>query len=335
VLGVVISLALLWWALHGVGFREIASEVSRAQPLLFAASILAATLTFPLRTMRWRYLLRLEGETLPLLPLWHATAIGFMANNLLPARAGEFARAFAAGRLTGVRFSTALASVAVERIMDGMAMVALMMVAVLSGGFSPGARIGGVSLVEIASGTAIFFAGALAFAVLIVNRPALALRAVRTLVGRLLPDRFAGRAMTFAEGLVAGLDSLRSPTRFAAVVAWSLAVWCMYAASFWLCFKSFRVDVPWTATFLLQALIGFSVAIPSSPGFFGPFEAATRATLALYGIDASQAVSFAVAYHIGSFIPISVLGLWSLSRSHMHLADLRRGSSPPTGQPPA
>jgi hypothetical protein len=148
------------------------------------------------------------------------------------------------------------------------------------------------------------------------------------LLTRLLPARLAERGITFAEGLLAGLDVLRSPSRFAAVTAWSLAVWCAYAASFWLCFEAFHMDVPWTATFLLQALIAFGVAVPSSPGYFGPFEAMTRATLALYGIDPSQAVSYAVAIHIGSFIPISLLGLWSLSRSHLHLADLRNGSDP-------
>ena len=160
-----------------------------------------------------------------------------------------------------------------------------------------------------------------------------ALRATRKVLTRILPHALAEKAVTVAEGLLAGLDVLRSPARFLAVAGWSLAVWCAYAASFWLCFEAFRMDVPWTATFLLQALIAFGVAVPSSPGYFGPFEAMTRATLALYGIDASQAVSYAVAIHIGSFIPISLLGLWSLSRSSLHLADLRNGASVGTRPP--
>ena len=291
--------------------------------------MLVATLTFPLRTLRWRFLLRIEGASLPVVPLWHATAIGFMANNLLPARAGEFARAFAAARLTGVRFSTALASVAVERIMDGIAMVALMTIAIYVGGFAPGARIGGLSVGQIAGAMALVFAMALAVAVVIVHRPEPALRLGRAILRRVMPVALAEKAVTFAEGLVGGLDALRSLPRFLAVAAWSIAVWGTYALSFSLCFMAFDIQMPWASPFLLQALIGFSVAIPSSPGFFGPFEAATRGTLALYGIDARLAVSFAVAYHIGTFIPISVLGLWSLYRSHLHLADLRRGASPP------
>jgi uncharacterized protein (TIRG00374 family) len=326
VLGVVVSILLLWWALHGVEMDDVIEYMRRAHLGLLLAAIATATMTFPLRTLRWRYLLQLEGEALPLAPLWHATAIGFMANNLLPARAGEVARAYAAGRLTGVRFSTALASIGVERIMDGVAMVTLMTVAIASGGFAPGAKIGHFSVVAIAGSAAGFFAVTLALVIVIVHRPAPALRAARALFTRLLPPAVAAKALTFAEGLVAGLDALRSPTRFAAVVGWSLAVWLTYAASFWLCFKAFAIDIPATSTFLLQALIGFGVAIPSTPGFFGPFEAMTRATLSLYGVDVSKAVSYAVAYHIGSFIPISVLGLWSLSRSRLHLADLRRGN---------
>ena len=104
---------------------------------------------------------------------------------------------------------------------------------------------------------------------------------------------------------------------------WSFAVWLLSSASFWLAFSAFDIEVPWSAALLLQCLISFGVAIPSSPGFFGPFEAVTRVTLALYGIEAGSAVSYAVGYHLSTFVPITVLGIWSLSRAHLHLADLR------------
>jgi uncharacterized protein (TIRG00374 family) len=324
---------LLWWALRDVELDELVGHMQEAHLGYFVAAVGVATITFPLRTARWRYLLRLEGQSLPFVPLWHATAIGFMANNLLPARAGEFARAYTAARLTGVQFSAALASVAVERIMDGIAMVALMTVAIITGGFAHGVKVGKVSLVGITEAAAVFFAVALTGAIAIVHRPTAALTAARWLLSRVLPARFATRAIGFVEGLLAGLDALRSPPRLAAVLGWSLAVWLTYAASFWLCFLAFDVDIPLSAPLLLQGLIGFGVALPSSPGFFGPFEAVTRATLAMYGIDAGTAVSFAVTYHLGTFVPISALGLWSLSRTQLSLADFKRGATPPA--PPA
>ena len=304
---------------------DVLTHVRGARPLPFIAAVAVATATFPLRAARWRFLLRLEGQELPFTPLWHATAIGFMANNVLPARAGEFARAFAASRLTGVRFSAALASVAVERIMDGITMVALMTMAIATGNVGRDSTVGGMSLVGITTAAAIFFGVALVAAVLVVHWPAPALAAARLVFTRLLPAGVAERAVRLIEGVLAGLDSLRSLPRFAAVAAWSLVVWCTYAASFWLCFQAFGIQVPWTTAFLLQGLIGFGVAIPSSPGFFGPFEAVTRATLALFGIEASRAVSYAVGYHLGTFIPVTLLGLWSLSRADLRLADLRRG----------
>src|SRR5207244_3690085 len=86
-----------------------AVDVRAVDPLLLVLTVALATLTFPIRLIRWRVILRDERERpLPWLPLWYAVAIGFMANNLLPARAGEFARAYVASRQLPVRFTTAL-----------------------------------------------------------------------------------------------------------------------------------------------------------------------------------------------------------------------------------
>ena len=113
--GILISVVLLWWALHDLDLGEVVEHMRAVRVVPFIASVVVATLVFPIRTIRWQYLLRLDGEKLPFVPLWHATAIGFMANNLLPARAGEVARAYAARRLTGVPFMTAAATLVVER----------------------------------------------------------------------------------------------------------------------------------------------------------------------------------------------------------------------------
>ena len=120
-IGLVVTVLLLAWALHGVDARAVLAHMRHADPLLFAAAIALATATFPLRAVRWRVILRdARGAAVPTGPLWHATAVGFMANNLLPARAGEFARAYLANRQLPVRFTTALASIAVERVFDGL-----------------------------------------------------------------------------------------------------------------------------------------------------------------------------------------------------------------------
>ncbi len=324
-LGLLVSVVLIWWTLHDVRLQDVWANLRGVRLLPFAIALSLATLTFPLRTIRRQYLLRLEGARLPFVPLWHATAIGFMATNLLPARAGEFARAYAAKRLTGSRFTTALASIAVERVLDGIALVSLLTIGIWMGGFGAETSVGSVALGDVARAAAVFFVLALLASVAVVHWPGPALAATRGLSRRLLPAAWSDTMVRAVEGLLTGLDVLRSPRRFTAVIFWSLTVWLTAAASFWFAFQAFSVDTPWSATLLLQSLLAFGVAVQFSPGFFGQWEALSRLTLSLYGISAGTAVSFAIGFHLGGFVPITLLGMWSLSRAHLHLADLKRG----------
>ena len=328
--GLVISILLLWWALHDVSLREVWHEIRSARLRWLMAAAAGATLTFPLRTIRWRYLLRDQGAVLPVGPLWHATAIGFMANNLLPARAGEVARAYAARSLTGVRFTTALASVAVERVFDGLFLVGLLVVGFLAGGFTTAATVQGMPLSRIALGGAVLFGSVFVVAVAVVWQPALTRRLAHAALQRLLPARWADRMLGMVDGILDGLSALRAPGRLGAVLFWSLILWLTNAASFALAFVAFGLSLPWGTALVLQGLLAFGVAVPSTPGFFGVFEGVTRASLALYGVAASSAVSLAIGYHITGFLPITLLGLWSLWRANLHMRDLR-GAAGTTG----
>jgi len=327
-IGLAVSVALLAWVLYKINLGEVWAYARHANSWLLLATVTLATVTFPVRAIRWRLILRdVDGHRFPLQPLWHATAIGFMANNLLPARAGEVARAYVATRQVPVRFTTALASIGVERVFDGLVMLGLMAVAIAAPSFPAQALVGGRSLAAVAATGALAFGTILIIALLVVHRPAPWLRFFGRLAQRLLPAGAAARVMHAAEGIVAGLTVLKSPTRFAGVVAWSLVLWIKNAAAFAICFRAFGLDVPLEAALLLQGIIGFGVAVPSTPGFVGVFEAATLLTLRLYGVDASQAVSYALTYHVTTFIPITLLGLWSLSRLHLGLRDLSAARS--------
>jgi uncharacterized protein (TIRG00374 family) len=239
-------------------------------------------------------------------------------------RAGEFARAYVAQQQLPVRFSTALASVGVERVFDGLLLVGLMTLAIAAPTFPRHAVIGHTSVSGLATGAAAIFGVVLVVAVLVVHRPAPWLGVLRRATHAILPTGIADRITHIAEGLVAGLAVLKSPARFAAVVLWSVVLWVVNAAAFAVCFRAFGLAVPVEGAFLLQGIIGFGVALPSSPGFVGVFEAATRLTLAIYGVDATRAVSYAVAYHVSTFLPITLLGFHSLSQTRLHLTELRR-----------
>ena len=321
-------MALLGWVLYKINVREVWADAQHADPLWLLLTVAVATLTFPVRSIRWRLILRDEGgRPFPWLPLWHATTIGFMANNLLPARAGEVARGYVASRQLPVRFSTALASIAVERVFDALVMLGLMAVAIAAPSFPAHAVVNGRSLSAIAASAAALFGVLLIMAFIMVHRPAPWLALLARIARRLLPAQAADRVIHGAEGLLAGLAVLKSPGRFAGVVSWSLVLWITNAAAFAICFRAFGLGVPLEAALLLQGIIGFGVAVPSTPSFIGVFEAATLLTLQLYGVNSNLAVSYALTYHLTTFLPITLLGLWSLSRLHLHLRDLKTAAA--------
>jgi uncharacterized protein (TIRG00374 family) len=321
-LGIAISIGLLLWALRGVSIPEVLRHIGGAHPAPLAIAVVIATLTFPLRLIRWCLLLRDEqGRRYRAIPLWHAIALGFTANNLLPLRAGEVIRSYAAARLAPARFSTVLSSVAVERIFDALAVVALLTLALLSPDLPPHLTVGGQSVAHLARAGTVIGAAALLMAILVVAAPVTAERLVR----RLVPfPRLASGIVSALEGVRQGLVVLRTPGRLAGVILWSLVLWLVNALAFYVAFAAFDIPVSYLGALLLQGLLVLGISLPSTPGFFGPFEAVIVAVLALYGVPKDVAFSYAIAYHITSFIPITLLGLWSLARNPGAFSPRRR-----------
>ncbi|HET8622117.1 MAG TPA: lysylphosphatidylglycerol synthase transmembrane domain-containing protein [Gemmatimonadales bacterium] len=320
--GLAISVGLIALIVRQVDLAEVQRHLTSARPLPLLVGVFLATVTFLLRTVRWRYLLRRpNGEPLPMGALWHATAMGFMANNMLPLRAGEIIRPFAVARLAGIRFTTALASIAVERIFDALTVVLLLTIALASPGLGADVVIGGVPVTRIAAIAAGASAVALVAGALVVARPL----AAEAVVRRVVPSpRLADRLVALIEGIRQGLAALDSPRRLAPVVVWSLVHWIVNAASLWVFFAAFDIPVGFAGALLVQGLVVFGVSVPSTPGYIGPFEAAIVAGLALYGISQDQSFSYALAYHVTTFIPIVVLGLWSTVKTGFGLGGLRR-----------
>lgn len=323
--GAAIALLLLWWVLRDVHWDALRTSLANASGSLILLSVLMATATFPLRLVRWRLLLRADdGAALPAAPLWHAIAIGFMANNVLPFRMGELMRTWAASRLSRARFTAAFSSIAVERVFDGLTVVAMLAVGLLAAGIPHDAELYGTSVSRVATGSGIAVAAALAAGMAVVAFPLAAERVIRALIPS---DRLATRLIGIVEGLRHGLSVLRSPIRIAQVVAWSVVVWTVNAASFWIMLRAFHLPVGFAGAMLMQGVLVLGIAAPTTPGFVGVFEAIIKAVLLLFGVAADPAVAFAVTYHVTTFLPIVLLGAWSLSRTSLGLDTLR--TAPP------
>jgi uncharacterized protein (TIRG00374 family) len=337
-LGIVLSALLLWWTLRGESLTDVWHVLRASNGLLFALGATVATCIFPLRARRWRTILEPIAGPIPFGPLWRSTAIGMMMNNIFPLRAGEFARAFALTReVPRVAITTSLGSLAVDRIFDAIVLLALMFGAMIDPVFPSGVAIAGRTVPQLAAGGVAFVAVLLSLCYAVVLQPQRVLSLVGAVARRVLP-RHEAALIRIVEHGVGGLAVLKDTRRFLAVLLWALAHWLVHALALYTCFVAVGIDAPFSAALFLQGILGIGVAIPSSPGFFGVFESFAVVGLGVYGVPKDLAISWALGYHILSFIPITVMGAVYFARLGLSVGTLQRAaatSTPPEPAPPA
>jgi glycosyltransferase 2 family protein len=322
VLGMGVSVLLIFWVLQGVDLAEVWAEIQDARWGWLAAAVGVATSGFLLRALRWKLLLHPIRKGTSLRHRFAAVNIGFAANNLLPARIGEFARAWAISRMEPVPLSGALGSLVVERVLDAVAVFSLLFVALLHPSFPAEATIAGHPLSSALTWVTLLLGGVLGSILLLLLFPERFL-AVARVGGRFLPDRAARALMEGLKSFVLGLASLRDPRLLVGALAWSLAFWGWNAVSFWLAMQAFGIQEGYITALFVQAIIALGVAVPSAPGFFGTFHAAAVVALVeVYRVSESATLAFAFGYHLGGFIPVTLMGLWYAGQLGFSFRDL-------------
>ena len=321
-LGLVLSAAFLYFAFRGIELQRVLENVRHSNVALLALSALAATCIFPLRARRWKPILEPIKRDIPFSRLWSATAIGMMINNVVPARAGEFARAFALTRSTPeVPFPASFASLAVDRLFDAVVVFGLMFGAMLDPAFPSGVQFGGRPIAQYAAVGVGFILVVLVAMYGLILFPGRVLSLYELVVRRLVP-RLEARGRDALLGLANGLSVLRTPRHFAAVLWWTLLHWLTNAFAFWLAFRAVGIAAPFSAALFLQGIIAVGVAVPQAPGFFGAFEGFGKVGLGIYGIPADQAVTWAIGFHFLSYVPITLIGAWYFVREGLSMGDL-------------
>ncbi len=288
-----------------------------------------------LRTLRWKVIL-LPLEGLPVPRLWPILIIGYAANNLLPIRLGELIRAYFLGTASGVSKSAGLATIVVERVFDGLAL--LLLVVLVSPLFSLvglfqelGERVH-VPWLVLTLGLSIPFFTLSALFILLAVLPNLWERtATRALA--FLPVRFRMPAREVVLNFLAGLSALRRPRLLIIILALSLPVWLAEAAMYFVIALGFGIQDSFDhwglmvgAMVLGLATSNLGTAIPSSSGGVGPFEFFLSETFQIIGVQAAAASAFAITVHVTLMAPVTSLGLVYLWTRHMSLLRLARAS---------
>lgn len=322
-LGLVLTVFFLVLVIVNLKFEQVGEAFSQANYLYLLPAITITFLAYFVRAWRWQIILE------PTKPISFQTSysimmIGFMANNLLPARIGEFVRAYTLGSQEKISKSLSLATIVLERVLDGLTLVAYMGLALIA--FPSPRSDGWTRFIEIFS-TAVFI-GATLFLVFLIVRQKLALRIISFCM-RPLPDGLEYKAHNLLNSFVLGLHSLKRGRSVVLLILSSLLVWSMEGSSYYLMLRAFNLDTKMSALqligagLLLLVFVNLGTMVPSAPGFFGVYQAAATVALGAYAVSSATAFSLALLTNTFQYILVTAIGLFFFSRRHMSFSNLQ------------
>jgi len=295
-----------WWILPGVGVYFIALWV---------------------RAWRWHYLLR-PLKAVPTRVMFPIVTIGYAGNNIFPARAGEVVRAVILKRQQDVPISASLATIIVERIFDGVVMLAFIFV-----NLSKLTSLTGITLdvfglefgiQDLAIWGSLAFFGALAAFLVAAMFPAQTDRLVTRLVTKFAPDKTREKILDVSRRFLGGLESLRSPWEALMVFFTSVLIWLLETVKYWFVMHAFGFTVDFFTLMLINGVVNLATTIPSAPGYLGTFDLPAIEILKAYGIDEYIASGYTFVLHFALWFPVTVLGLYYMFRMGIKWSDTVR-----------
>jgi uncharacterized protein (TIRG00374 family) len=312
---VAVSIVLLVIAFRGVHLDELGRSLREVRLPWLVPAFLTLPARFWLTAVRWQVLLR-PVKLIGLHRLFGVIMIGFMANNVLPARMGEFVRAYALGKSESLSKSLSFATIVLERVFDGFTLLLFLVVGVVF--LRPGPWIVWPAVASFGLYLAVL--GALVW-----------LRAghgVERLLGR-LPGTIRDKARGLVESFTFGLDALGDSRAVALTAGLSVLIWLVNVLGVWATFAAFSLDLPAYAGFLVLSVVSLALVLPSAPGYVGSFQVGTVAALALFSVPEATALSLSLVFHALNYVPITAAGFAYLAAMNLTLGEIRAAGEKP------
>lgn len=281
----------------------------------FAVICVLTIFAFWVRAVRWRYFVN-AGRPVSTVNLFSATMIGFMANNILPFRLGEFVRPYVLARRENMSKSTLLATIVVERVIDMLTLLTIfgmaLMVAPIGENTAAGRMVqGGARILLVLSvGLTVFVVAA--------ERN----RGLARAFTKLLPGPIGTRIGALLEKFLDGFALFRDFGRLLQVFALSFGMFFCFAIALWITGWSLGIALPWYAGLVMLVVTAIGIMVPAAPGYVGTLNIACTAGLALYGIGKAPASAYGWFYFFSQWLPITAVGLYYLHREGLSLSSL-------------
>jgi uncharacterized protein (TIRG00374 family) len=311
-----VTILALFLAFRGIEWPLLWSHLKNANPVLLLAAFILTNLSYFLRAVRWKLLF--PRTELPLLSSLKVLILGFFMNNVLPARAGELVRAHLGGKVTGEQRTLVLATIASERLTDGLS-ISLMFVLII-GWFGRG------HLDSTYANNLMYVAYLFALVGFMVVLTLLFRKAIFQST-RALAERFNKKSLTYAfsklEVFVDGLSPLCSPRRAIRISLWSTLIWGVELIVYVAIANAFASQLPLSGCVLFLVAVNFSSLIPAAPGGIGVIELVATNVLFSLGVEHELALSMVLAQHVIQYVVIGIPGAFMLATLRSQLRDMQ------------
>ena len=306
-LGLIISAIFLWLAFRKVDFTLVWQQLRTANLAYVALGIVAYFLALFIRTWRWKVLL-LPMKRISLLRLFPVLSAGYMANNIYPARAGDLLRTVLLRKKEEVPISASLATIIVEHLFDGIAILALVLLNLRQlTNFAPNSQ--WVGIIE----TSAFWVGLVFGLILLVFVSMVLLpekmhRFTTWVINHLVPAKLREPVGGIIEKFTVGLRVLRSPLQSLLVMLQSVMIWVVEAGLYWGVMKAMGLQLSFQSLLMVVGIVNLVLLVPAAPGGLGTFDAATKSMMELFGVSPENALSYALLLRVALWLPVTLLG---------------------------
>lgn len=305
----------LWYAVRDVNWGDLWRSVLSANLFWTLAAAAITLLAHLARAERWRHLIP-DGRKIGLLNAFSATVIGYFMNNIVP-RSGEVGRPYVLAKREGRSASGLIATVVVERILDGVTLLAILVGIIfiasneLTGLLREIPQLSDYTPGDLIRQLGIPVGGLVLLLILVLGTP-LGDRLVDVLA-KILPEKIGGKIHTIFDEFRAGAKFSGGLVGLLGVIFWTLVIWFGYILSLHCGILAFGFDRTYGMDFgdstVLLGITAIGMALAPTPGGFGVFHTFCRITLvSLYGVPVDQAVAFAFVLHFAQYASAMIAG---------------------------
>lgn len=306
-LGLLISAIFLWLAFRNIDFPQVWEQLKSANLAYVAAGIGFYFVSLFVRTWRWRTLLR-PMKSLSVLRLFPIISAGYMANNIYPARAGDLLRTVLLRKKEDVPISASLATIIVEHLFDGIAILALVLLNLSQlTNFAPNSQ--WVKIIEASAfWVGLIFGLILIIFIAMVLLPEKMRKVTDWVVTHLVPKKMREPLAGIIEKFTDGLQVLHSPIQSLLVMTQSVMIWVIEAGLYWGVMKAMGLNLNFQSLLMVVGIVNLVLLVPAAPGGLGTFDAATKSMMALFGVSPENALGYALLLRVALWVPVTLVG---------------------------